>query len=528
LSRGHPGLWGFALCGLLLLASCARVTQVLSPAPAARTATPAPPGLTTPWPPTAEPTEPTPIDPFGVNWNDLSVFDVELVSSEKAVIGQLADLTVYHLDLTISDDLSAVSGRGQVRYINTEADRLDEVHFRLYPNLLGGSMTVSDVTVDGASVRPAYSLEDSLMAVPLAAPLEPGGSIVVEIEFQVAVPGDVEQNYGILSHAESVLSYAHGYPVICLYAEDGWNAQIPSQWGDITVADAAYYLVRISAPAALQIVTSGSQLSQTEDNGRQSVVVAAGPARDFYFAASRAFERTQRRVGEVTVRLFAALGEDARTDLALDTAEASLQVYSTHYGSYPYTELDLVTTPTYALGVEYPGVVALNEHMFTLDQDLKARPEEILLESTVAHEVAHQWFYNTVGNDQLGEPWLDEAMAQYATWQYYRDAKGAVAARAFEGSLRGRWQRVDNEDIPIGMPVSSYDPSSYGAIVYGRGPLFVDALRQKMGDAAFDAFILDYALVQRWKVATTEEFRALAENHCACDLTGMFEEWLYP
>jgi aminopeptidase N len=119
-------------------------------------------------------------------------------------------------------------------------------------------------------------------------------------------------------------------------------------------------------------------------------------------------------------------------------------------------------------------------------------------------------------------------MAQYATWEYYRDAKGAVAAQAWEESLHARWGRVDGQKIPIGLPVSSYDPTSYGAIVYGRGPLFVDALREKMGDATFDAFILDYAMMERWRVATTQDFKALAEQHCSCDLTPLFDEWVYP
>lgn len=435
---------------------------------------------------------------------------------------------MYHLDLTIADDLSTMGGREQVRYTNTEADPLEEVQFRLYPNMLGGSMTVSEVTVDGVSVDPGYSLANSLMAVPLASPLAPGQSVILEMHFDVTVPGDIDQNYGILSHAESVLSYAHGYPVIALYDEHGWNAQVPSPWGDVTVADAAYYLVRISVPSDWHVAASGIELSKVEKGDQQTLTVAAGPARDFYFAGSPDYVVTRRQVGEVRLQAFAKPGEDERVRVALDSEEAALGVYDEHYGPYPYSEFDFASTPTYALGVEYPGIIAINQQMFTPAQDLGALPEVIWLESTVAHEVGHQWFYNAVGDDQLSEPWLDESMAQYATWEYYRDAKGAVAARAWEESLHARWGRVDDQKIPIGLPVSSYDPTSYGAIVYGRGPLFVEALREKMGDATFDAFILDYAMMERWRVATTQDFKALAEQHCSCDLTPLFDEWVYP
>ena len=150
-----------------------------------------------------------------------------------------------------------------------------------------------------------------------------------------------------------------------------------------------------------------------------------------------------------------------------------------------------------------------------------------LLESVVAHEVAHQWFYNGVGNDQVDDPWLDEALAQFLTLLYYADVYGPDGSQGFHNSLQRRWNRVNRADIPIGLPVRDYTPEEYGAIVYGRGPLFIEALSQAMGGEAFDAFLRDYYQTYQWDIATGEGFKALAEEHCACDLTTLFEEWVY-
>jgi aminopeptidase N len=155
-------------------------------------------------------------------------------------------------------------------------------------------------------------------------------------------------------------------------------------------------------------------------------------------------------------------------------------------------------------------------------------PASAFVESTVAHEVGHQWFYSLVGNDQLADPWLDESLTQYATWRYYLDTDGQEEADRFEEGLRSRWSAVKDEDIPVGLPVGDYKEVAYSAIVYGRGPLFVDALAERIGQAELDAFLHDYALTYRWQIATEADFKAMAEAECRCDLSDLFAAWVDP
>jgi aminopeptidase N len=78
------------------------------------------------------------------------------------------------------------------------------------------------------------------------------------------------------------------------------------------------------------------------------------------------------------------------------------------------------------------------------------------------------------------------------------------------------------------MPATAYSLQEYGAIVYGRGPLFVDELRRSLGGPAFESFLQDYVRSNRWGIATTQEFQALAEDHCGCSLAVLFEDWIGP
>jgi aminopeptidase N len=181
-----------------------------------------------------------------------------------------------------------------------------------------------------------------------------------------------------------------------------------------------------------------------------------------------------------------------------------------------------------ALGMEYPGIVAVTRQVYSLDDEVRGVSAPIMMEGTVGHEVAHQWFYNLVGNDQIDEPWLDEALAQYLTGLYYLDRYGERGYEGWRGSWLDRWERVDRAAIPIGLPVAEYETGAYGAVVYGRGPLFIEALAKEMEPETFEAFLRDYVETHAWDIGTGEAFKGLAEKHCQCDLTPLFREWVYP
>jgi len=460
---------------------------------------------------------------FESGWDDRTLYRDGLIPEEQGVLDQMLGASVYHIELEISDDLTRLQGRQAVRYTNEEDVPLEQIYFRLFPNLTGGSSQVADLRVDGVATDAHYELMDSALLVPLLQSLAPGEQTVIEMAFDVSVPTAEGGNYGTFIYDNDVLALAHFYPLIPVYDDEGWNVEIPPESGDVVYADSSFYVVRVTAPADLAMVVSGRQVETTEVDGRQEVTYAAGPVRDFYIAASERYEATTQQVGETTVNAYSFPQFTGAADrLLADTVDA-MESFNRRFGVYPFTELDVASTPTLALGVEYPGVFVITDRMITQDSPYP----DAAVASTIAHETAHQWFYSTVGNDQLDEPWLDEALAQYATWQYWEDVQGTAAARGFRESLEGRWERVDFADIPIGLPVAAYSPAEYGAIVYGRGPLFLEALEERIGEGTVDAFLRDYYQTYRWQIATAEDFHRLAEAHCECNLDSIFNEWVY-
>jgi hypothetical protein len=467
-------------------------------------------------------------DIFKTPWEDLSLFKNGLIQSQQSVLSELTNASVYHLEFNIAEDLYHVTGKEEVKYTNAETVPLNEMELRLFPNILGGEMTVTNVNVDGKPVTPKYGLENSLLIVPFAKPLEPNQSIILSIDFAVTVPQSVELNYGVLAYFDKVLALAHAYPMICVYDDEGWNAEIPPQSGDVTYADESFYLVKITAPKGLTLVTTGQKINSGEVGQLQTLNIASGPARDFYLVASPNYAEVSQTFGEVTIHSYAPEKVKKGAQMALDVASRAIKDYGARYAPFPYTEFDIVSTPTLALGIEYPGMIAITARIYDVDSDYRGTPTPIYMESTVAHETGHQWFYSLVGDDQLDDPWLDESLTQFATLQYYTDEYGESGARGFQDSLEDRWAQVINKKIPIGLPVAKYTAREYGAIVYGRGPLFFVALKDEIGIEAFDALMKDYTQTLSWKISTPQTLQALAERHCACDLQKIFKEWVYP
>jgi hypothetical protein len=465
---------------------------------------------------------------FKTPWEDLSLFKSGLIQSQQSALNELTHASVYHLEFNIAEDLYHVTGQEEVKYTNTETVPLKEMELRLFPNILGGEMSVTNVKVDGKSVTPKYGLENSLLIVPFAKPLEPNQSIILSLDFAVTVPQSVELNYGVLAYFDNVLALAHAYPMICVYDDEGWNAEIPPQSGDVTYTDESFYLVKVTAPKGLTLVTTGQTINSSEAGQAQTLHVANGPARDFYLVASPDYTEVSQTFGEVTIHSYASGKVKKGAQMALDVASRAIKDYGARYAPFPYTEFDIVSTPTLALGIEYPGMIAITSRIYDVDNDFRGTPTRIFMESTVAHETGHQWFYSLVGDDQLDDPWLDESLTQFATLQYYTDEYGESGARGFQDSLEDRWAQVIHKKIPIGLPVAKYTPREYGAIVYGRGPLFFVALRDEMGTEVFDAFLKDYVETLSWKISTPQSLQSLAEKHCACDLQKIFEEWVYP
>ncbi|MCK5646023.1 MAG: hypothetical protein KAH97_04540, partial [Anaerolineales bacterium] len=173
------------------------------------------------------------IDPFELPWEDRSVFASNLVTSEQDILDNSDDLTTYHIDVEVSEDLTNLFGRQEVLYTNQEQEVLTDIYFRLFPNIVGGSAVVTSLMVDEDDVKPMYEFADSAIRVPLPTPLEPGDSITLSMNFGIEIPTEMGGNYGLYGFFENVLVLDEFYPTIPVYNDEGWNVEIPSPNGDL-------------------------------------------------------------------------------------------------------------------------------------------------------------------------------------------------------------------------------------------------------------------------------------------------------
>jgi aminopeptidase N len=466
------------------------------------------------------------VDPFEIDWSDRSYQDQAWLEDSYEPAVDLSTATEYRMEIRIPDDFDTVSGHQRIRYINNETQALANLYLRLFPNLSGGEAQVRSVAVDGRLVEPVYESQDSAVRIPLKPALEPGGSLVLELEFSTSIPRQMEGNYGLFGYFEGYLVLDTFYPMIPVFDENGWQREVTPPNGDPTYNDISFYIVQVHAPAELTVLATGSEIERREEDGEQTVTFASGPARDFYIAASEEFEVIEEQIGETVVRSYAPSRFREHSELVLQAGLNALRTYERRFGEYPYPEMELISTPMQALGIEYPGLMAMNLNLFDPEADIDGVPSSIYLEGTVAHEVAHQWFYNIVGNDQVRQPWLDEAFAQYATYLYYLDTYGEGAASSYQRSWYDRWDRTERADIPIGLPAGAYQGAEYGSIVYGRGPIFVQELSTVMGGQVFDTFLREYVQQNAWGITNEDSFQQSAEAACECQLDALFSRWI--
>jgi len=421
-------------------------------------------------------------------------------------------------------DNRALHGTQQVRYVNQEDESLTEIVFRLLPQTpgYGATMIVDEISVNGAPIEPELGLGGSAVTVPLDKTLAPGESVELALVFEGALPTDGAAGYAQYGYIDGVLALPNAYPLIPVYDDEGWNVELAPTHGDATFSDVALYRVRITLPEGMVLATSGVVLSEEKnDDGTTTYIAASGPMRDFSLVASEAYETARDKVGDVRVTSYYYAGDEAGGQRALDYAVQSLRIYQDLIGPYPFNELDVMATPTKAGGIEYPGLIVIAANLYG--------GEGGFFELATVHEVAHQWWYSLVGNDQLDEPWLDEALTQYTSLLYFEERYGPDTAQAaLENVFQRPYQRLldGDQDMPAGLPVKDYPEDLYGAVVYGKGPLFFHELRGQVGDELFYAILRAYFDQHHYGVAYPLDLLDIAEQVSGQDVDALYEQWI--
>lgn len=447
-----------------------------------------------------------------------------MIGPERNQILTLTHLTRYEIEARLDREALTLSGEAHILYTNNEDVPLEEIYLRLFPNTpaYGGQMEVSGLTVDGQVPPLRRELDGSALVIELAQPLVPAQQIELTMAFAVQVPADNEAGYGAFNYQEGILALPNFSPLVPVYDDEGWNVEVAPDLGDAVFSDVAFYTLSLTVPQQLTVVASGSTVqTRFNDDGTKTLLIVSGPVRDFNLVMSEAYQLERATVGETTVNSYYLTKDEEAGKEALGFARQALETFNRRFGPYPYVELDLVETPTTAGGIEYPGLIAIGiRHYQAQDQ---------FFEFAVAHEVAHQWWYGLVGNDQVDEPWLDEALANYSTLLYYEAAYGQpTASEVKRQALELPYEEVveKNQDEAANQPVSAYTDENYYAVVYAKGALFFDALRQTVGDETFFSILQSYLQENRYSIAYPDDLLRAAETVSGRDLDELYTEWI--
>jgi hypothetical protein len=432
----------------------------------------------------------------------------------------------YSITVKVDPAARAYTGTMSLTLPYTGTVPLTEIYFRLYPNLLqfGGDMRVEAPIVNGKAVNFAYTPDPTSVHLTLPESIQPGETVQVGMGFSVREARDHQAGaYTIFGTNEGVLSLTSFYPILAGRRPDGsWALEKAHPQGDVGFHDAAFYRVAVDAPSDQVIAATGTVITATETTpGRTTTRYVLGPGREFSLVMSPHFRVEEAQALGTRVRSYFKPEDQANARSALYAAVGALQIYSDRLGPYPYSEMAVVQAPLTYHGMEFPGMNLIGGQTYNrFLQDL---------EMLTVHEVAHQWWYNQVGNDQLLNPWLDEGLAEFTTQYYYGDLYGSPAAEQLQ--LR-RWAvpmaavKQRGQDAPIGMPVAEYK-YNYESLVYGKGALFFAKLRDELGAETFEKLLREYLARYRWKIAMPADFQALAEEVSGRDLDALFDEWVY-
>ena len=425
--------------------------------------------------------------------------------------------TKYTMDVYLNYPEHNLDVQQRIDYTNVTSETLPNIMLNVHPNHSRGTFELTDikVDVDGNLVQPETFPLDVTLRVELPQPLEPNDHVTMFLEYTLDLPkispGE-EFSGGSFGYSNQAVSLGNWYPVLAPYREDGgWYGLKYFPVGDPYVTEVADYDVTITTTQG--VVVAGTGLETRQGNRWH---FEAEKARSFALAASDKYEVASTQVGDVTVHSYFFPANQEAGEVVLETGAQAMALFSELYGPYPFADYRIAETE-FAGGMEFAGVTFLGS-VFYDEYDGTTRTPLIPL---AAHEASHQWFYGLVGNDQLTEPWLDEAPAEYSGFLYYE--------RYLPDDTDWWWFYAVDQWAPTGnidsLIYEFRDNREYFDAVYRRGAQFMRDLREIMGDPAFFGFLEEYQRLNAYRLAKSRDFFGLLQEYTTADLVPLQEEY---
>ncbi|GIM45746.1 hypothetical protein DNHGIG_12950 [Collibacillus ludicampi] len=367
-----------------------------------------------------------------------------------------------------------------------------DIPFYLYPS---PDQPMRIVSVEW-NQRPAhYRVDPNQLQVKL--PVSYKGSPTLDIRFVTPIPR-AGTRFGEFN---GIWSLDYWYPIVAVQRDGKWiQKPVPKGFGDPFLMDLANYTVRLRYPKGFTWFASGPAVQEISYGSQMVTEWKIDSVRNFTLIGSPTFLKKQWKTAD-GVDISVASQTDNHLDQLVDVTKHAIDTYTKRYGAFAYPVLSVVQMPEGTVFAhEYPNLALFSRAIWSWGTG----------ERWIAHEIAHAWWFSSVGTYKALDPWLDEGLADYSARLYLEDRYGKERYRAeikqdwtLFVEQRGYSPRDLGRSIgPITkqttQPYMSFsEEDSYYYLEYLRPVLMYHDLRMHMGDDKFFAFLKQFYLKNR-------------------------------
>ena len=422
--------------------------------------------------------------------------------------------------------------------IEVQSMRIADDQADLMPNL---PMLDRDLTPRMRFIQPddGNPEDRTVMAVALPEAVQPGETIVLDIEFESRLPEIVARTGWKTADTGNPLFFvAQWFPKIAVYEVPGqryipadapngqWNAHQFHENSEF-YADFGTYDVSLTVPSDLVVGASGLRVAETTADSMTTVRYQADDVHDFAWTASADYLEYTQQWRHVAIRALIRPAHKGQAQRHIDAAVAALERYDAWVGEYPYTTLTIVDAVGGANGMEYPTLITAGT---TYGLPKGAR----FLEVVTIHEFGHQYFYGLLASNEFEEAWLDEGMNSYIESRIMDDAYGPGGVIDM-GPLR--IDDVDFQRLGYVMQAPSrgalftrsweYEMGDYAKASYSKPATVMNTLERFWGWDLQQQFLKAYYATWRFRHPTTRDLQDTAESVSGQDLDWFFDQYVY-
>lgn len=384
----------------------------------------------------------------------------------------------YHIAATLDYAAGRLDAVETLTLTNRASHPIDHLNLSVIPRALGYLVADPAVRADEKRVSTAWTTTTNLR-IDFARRLYPGRTTEITIQFGLNIGTSRDAFSARLSRENGVISLGEWFPIVSR-EHDSYGV------GDPQVSfNAERIRLDLTTTAPLprhSVACAGLVERPPQDTGTRWTCEAEN-VRDFSFVVNPNFVLTERTAGDTALRVYSQTTDGGIT---ADLAQAALIGLNETFGTYPWPDLVLAEVgASGGFSMEFPRTIHLTR--------TKATDTYV-----VFHEVAHQWFYGQLGNDQQREPWLDEGFSDFS-------------ARYLMGIGEDHCSRRDVDSPVFAWPadlISGGDWTScdgYFHTVFYKGTEFLNGVRASMGDEAFFSAMRDFLARNRYGVVTSRQ-----------------------